>query len=229
MRSVVPLPIPTVDDPLAGRDDKPRHRGRMHQIAFFASIPAGIALIVAAAHSVDGRLAAAVYAISVTGLFFTSSLYNRFAGTNRVRSWMRWLDHAMIYVLIAGSYTPVCWVALPTSWSIPVLGVVWTAALGGVVMKLTSLKRFRRVGGTLYVILGWFSVVALPKLVSTLSTPAIVLLLAGGAVYMIGATLLWIRRPNPHRDFGYHEVWHTCVVVAASCHFVMTWITLASA
>ena len=93
----------------------------------------------------------------------------------------------------------------------------------------TGLESGAVLGGTLYVILGWFSVVALPKLVSTLSTPAIVLLLAGGAVYMIGATLLWIRRPNPHRDFGYHEVWHTCVVVAASCHFVMTWITLASA
>lgn len=229
MRSVVPSPIPVVDDPLAGCIDKPRHRGRLHQLAFLASIPAGIALIGVAAHTVNGRVAAAVYALSVTGLFFTSSLYNRLAGTGRMRSWMRWLDHAMIYVLIAGSYTPVCWIALPRSWSVPVLAVVWTAALGGVVMKLTSLKRFRRLGGTLYVALGWFSVIALPKLIAGLSVPAIVLLLAGGAAYMVGATLLWLRRPNPHRDFGYHEVWHAFVVVAAACHFGMTWITLAGA
>jgi hemolysin III len=229
MRSVAPLPIPVVDDPLAGSTDKPRHRGRLHQLAFLASIPAGIALIGVAAHTVNGRVAAAVYALSVTGLFFTSSLYNRLAGTGRMRSWMRWLDHAMIYVLIAGSYTPVCWIALPRSWSVPVLAVVWTAALGGVVMKLTSLKRFRRTGGTLYVVLGLFSVIALPKLVAALSSSALVLLVVGGVAYLVGATLLWLRRPNPHRDFGYHEVWHTFVFVAAACHFGMTWITLAGA
>jgi hemolysin III len=120
-------------------------------------------------------------------------------------------------------------VTLPRRWSVSILGVVWVAAVGGVVMKLTWLKKFRKVGGALYLALGWFSLVALPKLVRSLHRPAWILLFAGGAMYMIGAVILWLRRPNPHRHFGYHEVWHAMVVAAAACHFAMTWIALHDA
>jgi hemolysin III len=227
MRSVVPKPIPVVDDPMEHLDYKPLHRGRLHQLAFFVSIPA-IVLLVLSAESTDAKIATAVYGFSVIGLFFTSSLYNRSAGTPRMRSWMRWLDHSMIYVLIAGSYTPVCWLGLPRNWSVPVLGVVWAGALAGIVLKMTSLRRFRRVGGMLYLAIGWFALIALPKLFPVLTTASRVFLVTGGAAYMIGAVLLWLRRPNPTIDFGYHEVWHGFVVVGAACHYAMTWLTVAA-
>ena len=223
-RRGVPEPIPIVHDPLVGQ--KPRHRGRMHFVAFLASIPLGFVLVVAGAHTPSARIASAVFALSVTGLFGTSALYNLSLGTPRLRPWMRWVDHAMIYVLIAGSYTPVSWLALPRSWSIPLLAIVWIAAVGGMVLKLTSLKRFRRVGGTLYVTMGWMSVFALPQLVQRLTTTSVVLLAIGGALYTIGGILLLLRRPNPHAHFGYHEVWHTFVVLAVGCHFAMTYLTV---
>jgi hemolysin III len=218
--------MPVTHDPLIGA--KPRYRGRLHQLALVASVPAGV-LLVLAAHSPGARIAAAIYACSLTGLFATSSLYNRLLGTIRLRPWMRWLDHSMIYILIAGSYTPVCWVALPRDWSIPLLSVVWTAALGGVLLKVTRLRRMRRVGGALYVTMGWVSLIVLPKLIESLHPAAALLLLAGGALYMIGAVTLWLRKPNPSPHFGYHEVWHAFVVVAGACHFAMTWMALSSA
>lgn len=226
MRSVVPQPIPVVDDPIAHLDHKPRHRGRLHQAAFLVSVPAVVALCVKAT-TTAGLVSSAIYGSSISGLLLTSSLYNRLAGTPRLKSWMRWLDHSMIYVLIAGSYTPVCWLALERRWSIAILSVVWMGALGGIVLKMTKLRRFRRVGGALYLAIGWFAVIALPKLLPALQPTARLYLVAGGFLYMFGAVLLWLRRPNPSIDFGYHEVWHGFVVIAAACHFAMTWITVA--
>ena len=223
----VPDPIPVVSDPLVG--EKPRYRGRLHQLALFVSIPAGLLLVFRAAHSDDARIVAAIYAASVTGLYATSATYNRLLGTTRLRSWMRWLDHSMIYVLIAGSYTPVCWVALPRRWSVPILATVWTLAIGGIVLKLTTLRRFRRVGGTLYMVMGWVSILVLPKLFESLRPAAAVLLLIGGLLYTFGAVVLWMRRPNPAVAFGYHEVWHTFVVAAGGCHFAMMWLALSAA
>jgi hemolysin III len=225
---VVPKPIAIVDDPVAHLGYKPRHRGRLHQVAFFVSIPTVVLLVSVAARSNGARIASLVYGLSLTGLFFTSSLYNRLAGTTRMRSWMRWLDHSMIYVFIAGSYTPVCWVTLQRHWSIPILAIVWTAALGGVLLKMTSFRRFRRVGGTLYVCIGCFAVLLLPKLYPALTPWARLFLLAGGATYLVGAIVLWVRRPNPTVDFGYHEVWHGFVAIAAALHFAMTWIAMSN-
>ncbi len=227
IRSLVPAALPITGNPLLG--EKPRHRGRLHQFAFFASIPAGVALILHAAHSPQGRLAAAIYAVSVTALYATSAIYNRLLGTDRLRPWMRWLDHAMIYVLIAGSYTPVSWIALPRRWSIPLLFAVWFAALTGIVIKLSSLKRFRRIGGGLYFVMAWVSVLVLPQLLHRLTGPAQVLLIGGGALYMVGALVLWLQRPNPTVSFGYHEVWHVFVVAAGACHFAMNWLMLQAA
>ena len=198
----------------------------MHQFAFVASIPAGIGLIVLAAHSTQTRIAAAIYALSVSALYATSALYNRLLGTPQLRSWMRWLDHAMIYVLIAGSYTPVTWEKLPRTWSIPLLTAVWFAALAGITMKLTSLKRFRRIGGALYFVMGWVSVLVLPQLLHRLSGAEKFFLLLGGVLYMVGAILLRLQRPNPTPSFGYHEVWHTFVFLAGASHFAMNWLSL---
>jgi hemolysin III len=227
----LPLPIsvgreqiPVTSNPLIGK--KPRHRGKLHRIALFVSIPAGIAMCAIAPQNWSARIAAIIYCLSVSGLFASSALYNILLGTDRLRSWMRWLDHCMIYVLIAGSYTPVSWLLLPKSVSKPLLAGVWLAAVVGIVLKLTSLRKFRRVAGTLYVVMGWACLLVLPKLFDAMTNTHASLLIVGGAFFMVGAIFLWIQRPNPTPDFGYHEVWHAFVVAGTACHFLMTWLVL---
>jgi hemolysin III len=226
LAAMVPPPMPVIGDPLEG--GKPKHRGRLHQFAFFLSIPIGLLFVISAPRSSGARIASIIYALSVSALYFTSGLYNRLLGTPRLQPWMRWLDHAMIYVLIAGSYTPVCWVALPRSWSIPLLSTIWTAALVGIVIKLSPLRKYRRVGGALYFAMGWAAIIAIPQLFHALSMLSSVLLVVGGVLYTTGSIVLRVQRPNPSQHFGYHEVWHTFVFAAGVCHFAMNWITVAS-
>jgi hemolysin III len=221
--AVVPTPLAVVGDPLDGRD-KPAHRGRLH--LWFAPIAGvvGVALVV---NAMPGRkLSSAVYALSLTSLLCTSALYNRTVATKAFRVWMRWLDHSMIYVLIAGSYTPVGLHVLPRAWGVPLVTGVWIGALAGVVFKISPLRVHRRVAGTLYVLLASAYLLAIPKLLANLSPGAQIALHVGNAAYAIGAVGLWLRRPNPSKDFGYHEVWHVWVLVGAGAHFVMTWLSV---
>ncbi len=221
--SVVPAPLSVVGDPLDGRE-KPAHRGLLH--LWFAPI-AGVVGVALVANAMPGRkLSAAVYALSLTSLLCTSALYNRTVATTAFRAWMRWLDHSMIYVLIAGSYTPVGLHVLPRAWGVPLVTCVWIGALAGVVFKISPLRVHRRVAGTLYVLLASAYLLAIPKLLSNLSPGAQIALHVGNAAYAIGAIGLWLQRPNPSKDFGYHEVWHVWVLVGAAAHFVMTWLSV---
>ncbi len=199
---------------------RPRHRGRLHQAVFFVSIPAGVALV-ALATSASARLGALVYAVSLTGLFGTSAAYHRLATTVRARGLLRRLDHAMIFVLIAGSYTPMCLLALRGPWRVAALSTVWVGATIGVFLKVFRLEAMR-LGNALYVILGWAVLAILPELAEQVEPATIVLLGAGGLLYTLGAVVLTRRRPDPvPHVFGYHEVWHGMVVAAAACHYVM--------
>ena len=199
---------------------RPRHRGRLHQIVFFLSIPAGAALV-ALATSASARLGAAVYAVTLTGLFGTSAAYHRLAHSVRARSVMRRLDHAMIFLLIAGSYTPICLLTLRGSWRVAALVLVWGGAAVGVALKVLRLEAMR-LGNALYVVLGWAVLAILPQLARRVGPLTLGLLAAGGMLYTAGAVVLSRRRPDPvPRVFGYHEVWHTLVVAAAACHYVM--------
>lgn len=192
----------------------------MHQVAFFVSIPAGAALV-AFATSASGRVGAIVYALSLTGLFGTSAAYHRLAHGVRARAVMRRLDHAMIFVLIAGSYTPMCLLALRGSWRVAALSAVWSVAAVGVALKVFRLQAMR-LGNSLYVVLGWAVLLILPQLTDRVGAATIVLLGAGGVLYTVGAVVLTRRRPDPvPHVFGYHEVWHSLVVAAAACHYVM--------
>lgn len=199
---------------------RPLHRGRLHQVVFFLSIPAGLALVVLAP-TPSARFGAAVYAISLTGLFGTSAAYHRLATTVRARGIMRRLDHAMIFVLIAGSYTPMCLLALQAPWRVAALALVWAGAVVGVVLKVVRLEAMR-LGNALYVVLGWAVLAILPQLSQRVERDTITLLAAGGVLYTLGAVVLRHRRPDPiPHVFGYHEVWHTLVVAAAICHYFM--------
>lgn len=208
---------------------RPLLRGRLHQLTFLASLPAG-ALLILSAHPLAARIGASVYASSATGLYAASSTYHRFAHSPRARLLWRRLDHSMIYVLIAGTATPVFVVALSGPWRILALSAMWLGAAVGVAIKMTAGGFQNRLGTPLYLILGWLGILALPQLIRTLHTPGMILLSSGGALYTIGAIILARRRPDPIPSvFGYHEVWHTLVVGGGTLHYLMILFILRSA
>lgn len=206
---------------------KPLLRGWVHEIACFASIPAGIALVFTARGSAPS-LVAGVFAASLTLLLGTSALYHRVNWTDRMHRLMRHLDHSMIYILIAGSYTPLLFLALNPGWNVAFVIGVWFGAGIGVAITLWHMEKYAKLGGALYVVLGWVGILALPQLVGNLSTLQLALLAGGGVLYTVGAVILATNRPNPNpRVFGYHEVFHTLGVVAAGCHYALI-LTLVS-
>jgi hemolysin III len=199
----------------------PRLRGRLHQLAFIIAIPAGLFLVIVARPGV-ARAAAIVYATALAGLYGISASYHRLAKSPRARYWMKRLDHSMIYIFIAASYTPFGLLVLKGPWAIVTLATVWAGAAIGVLLKMLSLERTSKVGFVMYLALGWGMVAALPQMIRGLSITDLVLLFAGGVLYTAGAIILACRKPDPVPSvFGYHEVWHTMVVGAASCHFVI--------
>ncbi len=200
---------------------KPRLRGRLHQLAFVVSIPAGIVLIGLARSAVD-RVGAAVFALSLTGLYGVSAAYHRGHWSPRAERLMKHLDHSMIYVLIAGSYTPITLLTLQPAWGITLLALAWTGATIGVLITILRLERWHRIGFAMYLALGWLLVVATPQLVHSLSGMELALLATGGLLYTVGAIVLARNRPDPRPNFfGYHELWHSFVVSAGACHYTL--------
>jgi hemolysin III len=198
---------------------KPLLRGRIHLGALVLAAPAG-ALLVASARTGTGRLAAGVYVATLLALFGASAAYHRLGRTVRTQRVLRRVDHATIYLLIAGSYTPFCLLGLPGAWRWGMLAVIWTSAVVGVVLKLALFEASSVIGAVLYIAMGWAAVVAGPVLVGQVSLAVLALLVTGGLLYTLGAVVLSRRWPDPApRVFGYHEVWHSAVVVAVACHY----------
>ena len=200
---------------------KPRLRGRLHQIMFFLSIPAGIVLIVLA-RGASADVAASLYAVSVAALFGTSAAYHRGNWAPNIRRRMQQADHAMIFVLIAGSYTPITLLALRPAWGITLLALAWTMTVAGVTLSVTTGDFMDRNGGFMYVGFGWVMVVALPVMFDALSGTQLILLFAGGVFYTVGAIMFGLERPRlAPRTFGFHELWHVMTVAAAGCHYAL--------
>lgn len=133
----------------------------------------------------------------------------------------------MIFVLIAGSYTPIALLMLNGPWAIVVLSVVWVAAVAGITLKLIRIDGFSALTATLYMAMGWFALVAIPQLVNSMPPAALFLTIVGGVLYTVGAIVFAVRKPDPlPAVFGYHEVWHAFMVAAATCHFVMVAIVV---
>jgi hemolysin III len=200
---------------------KPRLRGWFHEVAFFFSIPAGIALI-ALARGAAAEVSAAIFAIGLTGLYGVSAIYHRRRWSARTERIMKYLDHSMIFVLIAASYTPITLLALRPATGITLLTLAWVGAVVGIVVTIVRLERWRGLGLAMYLALGWLAVVAAPQLARSLSGPELTLLISGGLLYTVGAVVLARNRPNPWpATFGYHEIWHTFVVGAGVCHYAL--------
>ncbi len=198
---------------------KPKLRGVSHQYAFFVSLGCGAALILAAS---DGRarLAAGIYALAVSALLGTSALYHRVTWRPRARRWMRRLDHSMIFMLIAGTYTPVALLALKGSLATTILIVLWAGALGGVVFKLLWIDAPKWLFAAIYVALGLVSAAVFGELPGAIGWLGVAGLAAGGLLYVVGAIVYASGRPNPWpKVFGYHEIFHALVIVAAALQY----------
>lgn len=204
---------------LPAAEVKPRWRGVLHQAAFFAACGAG-PMLVLATPTARTALAAAIFAATLALQLGVSALYHRIDWQPGARRWWRRLDHAAIFLLIAGSYTPFGLLAPAGAGGEGLLRWVWLGALVGVLRATLWPGAPRAVSTALYLALGWVAAAYLPLLQATLAPRAQAVLVAGGLLYTLGAACYALGRPNPWPGtFGYHEVFHACVVLAAVCHF----------
>lgn len=199
--------------------ERPVLRGRLHQVAFVASV-VGAVVLVRSASSLQAEVVAWVYGTTACLLYLTSSTYHTGAWSPRVRRVLQRADHCMIYVLIAGTFTPICVLGLHGGWRWVLLGVMWAGAVAGVVVKIVALERAPIFGNALYIVLGWTGLAALPALVR--EPWSLLLVVAAGLLYTVGAALFAAKRPRlTSRWFGYHEVWHSLGVLAGVLLFLV--------
>src|SRR5437867_4079353 len=214
-RGVVAVSPPTVPSL-----PRPLLRGVLHQAAFSVSLVVGTLLIVGA-EGARRQLAAAVFAGSVAACFGASALYHRVTWTPRVRLWMRRIDHAGVYLLIAGTYTPVSLLVLRGAWRPVVLTIVWVGAFAAIVLKFVWVAAPKWLAAAIGMALGWMAVVVLPELVAHLHPAAVILIVIGGLAYSAGAVIYARRRPDPAPAvFGYHELFHALTIVGVTCQYV---------
>jgi hemolysin III len=207
---------PAADPPPIGR---PLLRGVSHEVGFFVACLVGVALVV----TLDGRrlVAASAFAASAAAMLGASALYHRVIWTPLARRRMRRVDHAGIYVLIAGTYTAVGLLALHGDLQHVVLAIVWVGAGAAILAKIFWASSPKWLSAVFGVLLGWVGIVALPQLERNAGPAAVALLAAGGLAYTLGAIVYARRRPDPvPAVFGYHEVFHALVLVALACQYV---------
>jgi hemolysin III len=210
---------------------KPRLRGWLHLYAAAVSLATGATLIAVAAplRGAPAGASTAIYGATVTLLFGTSALYHRRDWTPAARRLMKRLDHSMIFVFIAGTYTPIAVLTLRGDTRIAVLIAVWSGALVGVSLQIGWPAAPRWLSAPCYIALGWVAAFVMPDLLHNAGVAAFVLIIIGGAIYTLGAVVYALKRPNPWPGtFGFHEVFHLCTLVAAICHYVAVWFAVFS-
>ncbi len=209
---------------------KPRLRGVFHQWAFLASVPLGLALVIAAGDA-RARIALTTYAVSLAALFGVSALYHRISWRSlAARRRIRRLDHSMIFVLIAGSYTPFAVLVLHGPLATAILIGAWAGAILGVAFNLLWGNPPSWLRAALCVGLGWIAVAALPQLGAAIGIVGLTLLGLGGVLYTVGGVVYAVRRPDPAPAvFGYHEVFHILVIVAAALQYTVIAFWIAPA
>ena len=208
---------------LSGSDETPTWRGRSHLLAFVLAVPLGIALVL---HHRDWQTGAYVAVLLL--LFGISSVYHLLPMSPARRDLMRKVDHAMIFVFIGVSYDPLARAVAPGTFGDVVCGLALLIGLTCAAVKFLHFGRSRVFGGVMYMGLGWMGVVLLPDAFRRLSGPELALLGGMVGLYMVGSLVLLFRHPDPvPHHFGYHEIWHACVVAAAACYFVLVWLAPA--
>ncbi len=204
--------------------DKPLMRGWLHAVAAIGAVAVTAGLLVNTAHDLPRFFSVLVFGLSMILLYAVSSIYHIGSWTGRRFRVLRALDHANIFVLIAGTYTPICVNILPRGLGMTVLVVIWSLAAVGVGGSVLTLHLPRWIIAALYIGMGWVGLVVMPSLLHSLPAPATLLLLAGGILYTIGAVIYALQRPNPlPRVFGYHEMFHLFVVAGSAAFIFMIW------
>ena len=199
--------------------DVPTLRGVSHQLAFLCAAGAGVVLV-AMSRTASAALATAVYAASLVAMYGVSATYHRLARARRASVFWQRADHATIFVFIAGSYTPICILAVGGDVGARLLALVWTGAAAGALQAIAWPRAPRAITAALYVLLGWALVACWRDVAVALGAAAQTLLVVGGVLYTAGAVVYALRRPDPSpRVLGYHEVFHLLVIAASVCHF----------
>ena len=228
-------------DSLPRRKPRPVEQGRdpydglrpwsaiTHGVGAVLGVIATVVLVVGAVRLGDAwkTVSFAIYGLSMTALYTASTLYHCINTTIPRRIALRKLDHTSIYFLIAGSYTPVCLIALRGAWGWSLFGIIWALAIAGLIMSLTWINCPRVVTSTIYIAMGWLAVIAIYPIWQVLGLRGVSWLLAGGVLYTIGGVLYalkWPGRDNPR--FGCHEVFHVVIVLGSAAHFVMMYKVL---
>ncbi|MCZ2810436.1 MULTISPECIES: PAQR family membrane homeostasis protein TrhA [unclassified Modestobacter] len=209
-------------------DTRPRMRGWLHLFAFFGSVIAGAVLIpLAAVQGARAGWSVALYCVTILGLFGVSALYHRRRWSPRGWQLMKRADHSMIFVFIAGTYTPFALLAVPEPTGRWLLALVWAGAVLGVALKVAWPHAPRWLGVPIYLALGWAAVFVLVDILQLAGVTALVLLCVGGLLYSVGAIAYASKRPNPWPGtFGYHEVFHALTIVAALCHYIAIYFVI---
>ena len=204
---------------------RPTWRGRIHRVAAMIAPLAGVPLLLSIEQG-TAQVAAAVFVLGLTICFGTSAFYHACPREGRALEWLQRADHAGIFILIAATFTPVCFAITSGGAQVALLCGVWSVALCGLVLKLA--RRAWRLTTALYLVLGWMALPMLPWIYSRFGLEVVALLFIGGVLYTVGATLFLSRRPfREARRFGFHEVWHSFTVAAAASHFAAVATLLA--
>ncbi len=219
-----------VVDGVANFIGKPRLRGWIHVYAAVIALIAGAALVSVSwsLQSTRAGIATLIYTLTIVAMFAVSGVYHRVNWESETaRKWMKRLDHSMIFIFIAGSYTPFALLALPTADGMVLLAIVWAGAIAGALLKMFWPSAPRWVGVPLYLLLGWVAAWFVAPIMHGAGVAALVLLIVGGALYSIGGVLYGLKWPNPWpHTFGHHEFFHACTAVAAICHYIAMWFAV---
>ena len=209
---------------------RPRARGWIHVYSAVVATVAGATLVAVswALDSTRAGIATLIYTLTIVAMFAVSGTYHRVNWhSSTARTWMKRLDHSMIFVFIAGSYTPFALLALPERDGWLLFWIVWGGALAGVLLKMCWPAAPRWVGVPLYLMLGWVAAWFIGPILNGAGVAAVVLLIVGGALYSVGGVLYALKWPNPWpQTFGHHEFFHACTAVAAICHYIAMWFAV---
>jgi hemolysin III len=205
---------------------KPSWRGWQHAAMFPVVLIAGLVLIATAPTSAS-RISSAIFVSTALLLFGVSALLHRGSWSTKVEAILRRLDHANIYLIIAGTYTPFAVLALPQTSGKLLLSIVWAGALVGVVLTVFWIGVPRWLSTSLYVVVGWVVVFFLPELVDEAGLGVVALIAIGGVLYTLGAVVYATKWPNPsEHTFGFHEVFHSLTIAAFTAHYIAVWIVV---
>ncbi len=202
-----------------------------HFIGMLMAIFAAIPLLIKAAHE-PGHIyvvSLAIYAASLILLYAASTTYHTFDKSEKINTILKKIDHMMIFVLITGSYTPICLLVLDKKTGIPLLALVWGIAIAGILIKAFWVYCPKWVSSVLYIGMGWTCVLAFTQILNSLSPAAFGWLLAGGIIYTVGGIIYALKLPlfnNKHKNFGSHEIFHLFVMGGSACHFIVMYAYL---